>query len=830
MSVTWLAQRPRRNCSSGNRMRVGGVSKKLLVILIIAELGCVMAAVGGLWMNRDSMMRERKAELRSVIEAATSVIDQFHAEAADGRLTEEQAKLLALDAIRHLRYDDDGYAAVVSYQGAMLAHGAHPEWEGSDQAYRFTSAGPADVRSLIDLAKGGGGFHEFSFPRPQGGPPVAKLAYSRAYLPWGWVIFTGLYLDDVESAFYHECLVMLALLVPLTILLSAQTMLLGRSILQPLQRLGRAMAERSEDISGQFRQPVEWRSDDELGAVVSAYNLLLARQIETERQLAERRAQLEELVKTRTAELEIARQQAEQSSRAKTDFLANISHEIRTPMNAVIGLSHLITRTKLDDHQRDYVSKIDSAAKSLLAIIDDILDFSRIEARHLSLDVVAFRLDDIMRTLSDLIALPAGAKGLEVVFDVDGRIPSRLRGDPLRLNQILTNLANNALKFTEKGVITVACKLVGGSEHGLFLRFSVTDTGIGLTEAQQKQLFTPFSQAESSLTRRFGGAGLGLAICKQLVGMMGGEIGVDSIPGRGSTFWFTLRLGKDNDPGAQEPRDTATLFSGLKVLVADDNLLVRQTISAMLTGMGCHADAVPSGQAVLDTLARPDRVPCDLLIIDWMMPEMDGVETIRRVHGSNLAHPPRIIMVSGYGHEELLPHVLSLGLDGMLSKPVNRGQLVETLERCFRLCGKIAAPSGSPIMFPRGTRVLLVEDNEINRMVAEEVLTKAGIAISMAVNGREGVEAVMNEPFDAVLMDIQMPVLDGYAATREIRTNPRFATLPIIAMTANATQPDRIRAMEAGMSDHIAKPFDPEALLMMLQRWTNRPTVTAETS
>jgi signal transduction histidine kinase/CheY-like chemotaxis protein len=811
-------------------MKVGGVAKKLLVILIIAELSCLITAVGGLWMNRDAMLAERKTELRSVIDAATSVIDQFHAEALAGHLSESDAQKLALDSLRHIHYGRDGYLIALSSQGIVLAHGVHAEWEGGTVPYQLNgdhSPRHFDLRTLIDIAQAGGGYYRHEFPRPEGGEPVPKLAYARSYVPWGWVVVTGLYLDDVEEAFHRQCLIMLAFLVPLTILLSAQVILLSRTILQPLQRLARAMAERSEDVSGQFRQPVEWTSEDELGSVVSAYNLLLARQSETERQLADRRAQLEDLVKTRTAELDVARQQAEQSSRAKTDFLANISHEIRTPMNAVIGLSHLITRTRLDDHQRDYVSKIDSAAKSLLAIIDDILDFSRIEARHLSLEIVSFKLDDIMRTLSDLIALPAGAKGLEVVFDIDSRVPGRLRGDPLRLNQILTNLANNALKFTEAGVITVACKLVGSSEHGLFLRFSVTDTGIGLTEAQQKQLFTPFSQAESSLTRRFGGAGLGLAICKQLVGMMGGEIGVDSIPGRGSTFWFTLRLGKDSDPAAQEPRAIVSLFKDLKVLVADDNLLVRHTISAMLAGMGCRADSVAGGQQVLEAIQAAAKDPYDLLIIDWMMPDLDGVETVRRLHAMADITQPRVIMVSGYGHDEVLPHVLSLGLDGMLSKPVNRGQLIETLERCFRLSGKITT-TGNQIMFPPGTRVLLVEDNEINRMVAEEILTKAGIEITIAVNGREGVDAVLSEPFDAVLMDIQMPVLDGYAATREIRAKARFATLPVIAMTANATEADRLRAMEAGMSDHIAKPFDPENLLILLQRWTNRPTVTAE--
>ena len=336
-------------------MRVGGVAKKLLVILIIAEIGCLLTAVGGLWMNRDAMLGERKAQLRAVVDSASSVVDQFHAEAVHGTLSEDQAKALALDAMRHLRYARDGYAVVLASDGIMLAHGAHPDYEGPDRGYRQANNknSDADIRTLIALAQAGGGYHQFEFPRPEGGPPVAKLAYAQSYLPWDWVIFTGVYLDDVEAAFRRQCLYMVALLVPLTVLLSAQVMLLSRAILQPLQRLGRAMTERSEDVSGQFREPVEWRSDDELGGVVSAYNLLLSKQSETERQLAERRAQLEDLVKTRTAELEIARQQAEQSSRAKTDFLANISHEIRTPMNAVIGLSHLITRTKLDDHQRD---------------------------------------------------------------------------------------------------------------------------------------------------------------------------------------------------------------------------------------------------------------------------------------------------------------------------------------------------------------------------------------------------------------------------------------------------------------------------------------------
>ena len=800
-------------------MKKSGISLKLMAILLFAELGCLAAAIGGLWLTRGEMLRDRQEQLRGIIAAAHSVTDYFHRQETAGQLSGEEAQRLALGALRDLRYGENGYLVIYSTDGTLLAHGVRPEREGSEP-YRDERGVVFDRQKLIDAARQGGGFQTYSFPRPGEWRPVEKLAYAQLYGPWNWVLTSGLYLDDLSTAFQRHCLLYLAFLLPLTVLLTAQVTLLSRGITQPLRRLSQAMRERLSPNRDQPRRPVDWRSDDELGDLVSSYNQLLAQQSLSERKLLEIQASLEDKVAERTQQLDAARKQAERASRAKTDFLASVSHEIRTPMNAIVGLSHLLSRTRLDDHQRDYLSKIGSSAKSLQGLLNDILDFSHIETRNLTLDIVPFRLDDLLRTLSDLMALGAGAKGVELLFDIDPKAPQTLRGDPLRIHQILANLTSNALKFTEKGAITISCQTVQDSSKTATLRFAVSDSGVGLSAEDQHKLFAPFGQGEPLPSSAGGGTGLGLAICKHLVTLMGGKMGVESRLGRGSTFWFTLRLEKDRETESATP--IPGFFADLRVLVADDNLLVRHALSAMVRGLGCHVVTVANSQAVLDQLTAAGTQPFDLVILDWMMPEIDGVETVRRIRGLGLAETPHLVMVSGYGRDELLSQVLSLGIDGILCKPVNRAQLRETLERCFRLSG--ALPAEQPAYaFPSTTRVLLVEDNEINRMVAEEILSGAGLSVTSVGNGRDALEAVLRQTFDVVLMDLQMPVMDGYEATRAIRGTTNFALLPIIALTANATELDRQRALDAGVNDYITKPFDPDLLLRRLHRWISRP-------
>jgi len=518
---------------------------------------------------------------------------------------------------------------------------------------------------------------------------------------------------------------------------------------------------------------------------------------------------------------------AEESTRIKSDFLANMSHEIRTPMNAIIGMTRLALRRNADSGLHSYLTKIDNAAQSLLSIVNDILDYSKIEAGKMELEQIAFSLDEVLNNLNDIVREKAEQKGIEIIFAMNKETPHYLKGDPLRLGQILINLVNNAIKFTEKGEVIVEVKVEEGSGDSRRVRFSVSDTGIGMSSEQVTNLFQSFNQGDTSTTRKYGGTGLGLAITKQLCELMQGTLSVESQPGKGSRFLFTALFGVAT--GGLPLQAGARRRDLLKksVLIVDDSENARDVLAAMLHANGLAAAAVSSGEEALAAItgASEDGRPFDLVLMDWRMPGIDGVEASRRIKAHRtLSHIPAVLMVSAFEREEALNGVANHELDGFLLKPVNESLLIDAIADIFGVKpdypdSDLPPAAGCSPPELAGRRVLLVEDNEVNRDLATELLGDLGVLVSVAVNGSEGVDMVAAQPFDLVLMDIQMPVMDGLTATRLIRSDERFVKLPILAMTAHAMNGDRDRSLKAGMNDHITKPIDPNRLSAALIRW-----------
>ncbi|MGZ4969898.1 MAG: response regulator [Methylobacter sp.] len=657
--------------------------------------------------------------------------------------------------------------------------------------------------------------------------------------PWG-VLRLGFSLDllnqeivnsrEESTRQIHEMIARLLITAAIFILIGAGIVLfvserLSRPLMH-LTRLANELAEGNFEVSDKVRKI---SPDGEIGALTTAFSQMARNLKISYDKLEDYSRTLEQKVINRTSELAEARDQAIAADKSKSEFLSMMSHEIRTPMNAIIGMTRLALQTELSAKQQDYLTKVQVSSRALLGIINDILDFSKIEAGKLELEAIPFNLDDVLNDLSCLISDKAEEKDLQIHFTVADDVPSNLIGDPLRLGQVLLNLVNNAVKFTSHGSIVIKIALAEAKEQAkkadqIMLEFSVKDTGIGLTAEQIGGLFQSFNQADKSTTRKYGGTGLGLAICKRMVDMMGGSINVNSEIDKGSTFTFTAIFGLPYE-SEQKRAVSHDAFRGVKALVVDSNETSRDVLCLYLETLFFQVTPVNTGEQAIQLLENaPVDEPYRLILMDWNLLRMDGISVARQIKNNlKIACIPHIILVTAHSREDIVQRAKDLNLDGFLIKPVHLSALVSAVVEAFNQ-NNLDEYRPSPARHIRneklkqikGAKLLLVEDNHINQQIAKETLEQEGFEVFIAADGRDAVQKIRANYFDAVLMDLEMPIMDGYEATRIIRSEAQFDDLPIIAMTAHAMSDVREKCLRTGMNGYVTKPIDVDELLKNL--------------